>query len=384
MALLFSASMRARRQEFLALAAALGLHVLALLLVRVAMGGRVASHVLPASSPGAELEVDVELGEGAARDSSNAFELGDGNGEIAGRKLGRTSRAPRSTEVESLTREAEDSAELGEPALETPAEEGSSNRPIDLGIGADGWQRWVTAPKAGERPRERSGQRANRFQVYRAPPVSTSGGLQEGLEAHDRSLGLGPSGRVMTALHKAAHQTVAPSVGTARFDVTVLRTGAVEVALGSASGEVEQWKKVAAYVASELRASPPRIAPPRDGVRLVVELVAEETMPNGTKIRSLEKPHIEATPPRLRTTERSVEAFENDNPTAAKDPAPTNLPPVQLDLPGVYLAERGKVCSYRLGMSVLGPIFQGGCDPTHIGATPQRMVHTRVIEQTMF
>jgi hypothetical protein len=168
----------------------------------------------------------------------------------------------------------------------------------------------------------------------------------------------------------------------ARFEVKVLRSGTVEVALANASGDVEAWRGVGAHMADRLRAAPPRIAPPRNGVKLLVELVAEETMPNGVRIRSLEKLHVEAIAPRLHSTEESVQNLDKDNPTAT-DPK-GSLPPIKLDLPGVYLAEKGKVCSYRLGVSALGPIFQGGCDPSNLGAKPQRMVRTRVLEEQPF
>ena len=39
---------------------------------------------------------------------------------------------------------------------------------------------------------------------------------------------------------------------------------------------------------------------------------------------------------------------------------------------------------FRGWISVMGPVFQGGCDPAHIGAKPQRMVRTRVLEQRLF
>lgn len=275
-----------------------------------------------------------------------------------------------------------------EPAPEPLAKAGEevASRRIDLGIGDDGWQRWVGAPNETQaRVREpAAGARSNRFQLFRAPPASTTGGVQEGLEQRDRELGLGPSGRVLSALHHTAHETIAPAAGKATFEVTVLRTGAVQVTLGSASAQTDEWKQVAARIAERLRAAPPRIPPPRAGARFVVELVAEETMPNGTKISSLKGPHLDAVPPKLSVTEDEKRQLELDNPTAKNHAHDTPLPPIQLDLPGVYVAERGKVCSYRLGMSVFGPVFQGGCDPSHIGAKPQRMVHARVLEQTLF
>lgn len=293
---------------------------------------------------------------------------------------------PRSTvPVEDVARTEAPSSPLEaaeEPSV--PVGEAVASRRIDLGIGSDGWQRWVGAPDEKTAVREPAGARANRFQLFRAPPASTTGGVQEGLEQRDRELGLGPSGRVLSALHHTAHETIAPAAGKATFEVTVLGTGAVQVTLGSASGQPDAWKRVASRIAERLRAAPPRIPPRRQGARFVVELTAEETMPNGTKISSLKGPHLDAVPPKLTVTEDEQRKLELDNPTAKNDAGETALPPIKLDLPGVYLAERGKVCSYRLGLSVLGPVFQGGCDPSHIGAKPQRMVHARVLEESLF
>jgi len=383
--------MRAVRHEFSAFSAAALLHVAALLVLKATFGDFVAAPLPHAPLP-PELSFDVDFAELAAAEPS---------AEVAGTApaaLPQHARFARSHAASGATKgdpaagraaaETDRVVEAEEIVLDEASDEATGettpSSPIDLGIGADGWQRWVAPGNNADGAKaERRAPRRNRFEVFRAPPASTTGGLQEGLEESDRALGLGPSGRVLSATHAAAHITAAPYVGVARFEVTVHRTGVVEVTLGSASGQVEQWKRVAARIADELRAAPPRIAPPRDGVKLVIELVAEETMPNGTKVTELHGPRIEAEPPKLESTEKTLEQLMKDNPTTTAA-EPEKLPPIKLDLPGLYLAERGKVCSYRLGISVMGPVFQGGCDPSHIGAKPQRMVRTRVLDQRLF
>lgn len=379
-----------RRQEFLALAVALALHTALLGFVRLTTGDRTsdASRPVPSRS---EISWDLELEEAATegavverRDPPNGFD----------RLPGRASRRPAENEPPLVSLETEaDVVPEGTPELEAEVEDPVPSRPIDLGLGPNGWQRFVTAPKNGEAPRaERAAPRKNRFQVFRAPPVSTTGGLQEGLEARDRELGLGPSGRVLSALHSAAHTTVAPEVGVARFAVTVHRTGTVDVTLDAASGQVERWKKVAAHVASALRSAPPKIRPPRERLELVVELVAEATLPNGTKAKSLEKPHLDAPPLKFQSTEAAIDQVKRENPTT-KNPTPDGIA-IKLDTPGLYLAETGEVVSYRVGVgsispgyqlgAAVGPVAQGSFDPTHIGAKPQRMVRTRVVAESMF
>jgi hypothetical protein len=374
--------MLSRGQEALAFALALFLHAAALLVLWAALGERVTIPP-PSRAPHETPSFDVELGELLTTDPSAEPERGTVGG-VEQRVASSARLGVRAPVLERAAPEPVTLEESDETRTELEVEnQGEVSRPIDFGIGPDGWRRWVTAPKAGAPARDgRPPARANRFQVFRAPPVSTTGGLQEGLEERDRELGLGPQGRVMSAFHAAAHQPLAPQLGKVRFDVTVSRAGVVEVTVGSASGDVESWRKVAAHVADDLRASLPHIAPPRDGVKLVIELIAEETMPNGTKVTSLHGPRIEASPPKLESNAARAEKLRRDNPVTKGETS--ELSAIDLDLPGVYLAERGKVCSYRLGVSLVGPIFQGGCDLSHVGAKPQRMVRTRVVEQTMF
>jgi hypothetical protein len=360
----------------------MGLHAIAIGALRLTLS-RVSAPSNANVRPTADLAWDVEL---LATPASPTPSRVAAPSSVVTQRPARAGTLPRSAApVEELARTEAASSPL-EAVEEPPAPAGEAvtSRRIDLGIGSDGWQRWLGAPQENAAAREPAGARANRFQLFRAPPASTTGGVQEGLERRDRELGLGPSGRVLSALHHTAHETIAPAAGKATFEVTVLGTGAVQVTLGSASGQPDAWKRVASRIAERLRAAPPRIPPRRQGARLVVELVAEETMPNGTKISSLKGPHLDAVPPKLTVTEDEQRKLELDNPTATNDAGESPLPPIKLDLPGVYLAERGKVCSYRLGLSVFGPVFQGGCDPSHIGAKPQRMVHARVLEESLF
>lgn len=270
-----------------------------------------------------------------------------------------------------------------EPADEPPATpdrestaQPPADRIVDLGLGPDAWRRWAPATRADAKPSPR---RQRGTKPFRAPPASTTGGLQEGLEARDRELGLGASGPVIGALYRAAHSDVAPQLGSARFRVTLFSSGAVEVALSSSSGQMAGWSAVAARAAESLRTTPQRIPAQREGVSILVEVTAESAFPNGLRRKDLKGPHLEAVAPRLRSVEEAQAELQRLNPTAKEVG-----PPLILDLPGVYLAETGKVCSYRLGITASGPVLAGGCDPSHIGAKAQRMVHTRVVEENAF
>jgi hypothetical protein len=272
-------------------------------------------------------------------------------------------------------------------APEAPTTESAQAAPaehaIDLGLGADGWQRWALAPPKAPGPSEPTAPRGR--PLVHPAPASTTGGLQEGLEAHDRKLGMGPSGRVATALYQAAHTDAAPQTGSASFTVTVLRTGEVQVAVGSASDA--KWHEVAARAAEELRRAPPRIPEPRNGYRVSVRITALETMPNGLKRSDLRSAHLETVPLKFHDVKTEQKQLELDNPTAVVGPDrgnPAATTPITMDVPGVFIAGQGKVCHYAFGVSLTGLILQGGCDPVNAGAKLQRVVRTQVSEETAF
>jgi hypothetical protein len=265
-------------------------------------------------------------------------------------------------------------------------------RPIDLGLAPDGWQQALLgAPpdRAAAAPRDR------RAPLVRAPTASKTGGLQEGLEARDQELGLSPAGRVASALYQAAHGEAAPVTGVARFNVTLYRSGAVEVSLADAKDQ--PWREVAERAAIELRRAPPKIPPQRDGYRLTLKLTAEEVLPSGTKRGQLEPSRFEARAPRFRSTDASLKELERLNPTAGVGPETENLKERRAitELPGLHRTMRGKVCSSRVGVAPLGPKdgkrvpvasldFQGECDPVNAGAKFQRLVRTQVEAEAAF
>ncbi len=215
--------------------------------------------------------------------------------------------------------------------------------------------------------------------------MSSTGGLQEGLEAADRGRIVGPSGRVVSALEQAAHGEGATAFGVASFAVTVLRTGGVEVTLQSASTSDAEWKRVAERAARELAKNAPRIQPPREGARFVVDLVAEMMTPDGRRAKDLHGPRVEADPPRLHSFSAGKKDMLDRNPTGDNGVSLTE-PDLRanVELPGVYVAQNGKVCSYKFGLSVLGPLLQGGCELENLGAKPQRVVHAHVRAEELF
>jgi len=265
-------------------------------------------------------------------------------------------------------------------STDTPTASTSPERPVDLGLGSDGWQRWLLATQGAAPPSARRAARP----LFRMPPPSNNGGLREGLEAHDRALGMGTSGPALRTLFDAAHGEHAPATGLARFQVTVLKSGAVEVSLRDATSELAGWRAVAEDAASRLRKTPPRVPGDRNGVRLLVEITAENRLPNGLKQRQLRGPHVELSGPKFRSTADAQKTLKALNPVAGEPSGSASGTMAITDLPGIYVAQTGSVCGYRVGLSALGPVLMGGCDLSNLGAKPQRMVQTRVVEETAF
>ncbi|HWA77160.1 MAG TPA: hypothetical protein VG937_32715 [Polyangiaceae bacterium] len=392
-----------RARELGAWLAALLLHALTLGLVRGTVGDGTQRDAPVRATPNATSseEFDIQLGtdESAANDPGDARSAQVepvGPSERAALPAQRVARAvPREPSpgapAETSALESPESSDAtllpeakpGDAQTATPEAPVRPNQPIDLGIGADAWQKWTRVERS---EREDSGEapKASKKPLVRAPVPSKTGGLQEGLEAGDRARGLGPSGRVATVFFQATHSDVAPQLGVAHFSVTVLRSGVVEVALTGANRESEKWRAVAARAALALRKSPPRIPPSRDGVRLTLDVTAEETYPNGAKPTAMHGPRLEVTPPVFQPGEAAQAELEDLNPIAATSKDPTQRPPAIVSLPGVYVSGKGKVCSYRIGISALGPLLTGGCDPSNIGAKPQRMVRVAVQDQSFF
>ncbi len=273
---------------------------------------------------------------------------------------------------------------VAEPDESAPVEDvaDAPDRAIDLGLGPDGWRKWALLGQGDAPPPSK--RKRSKVQPFRAPPASATGGLLEGLEAQDRKLGLGPSGPVIGALYRAAHSPVAPQTGVARFEVTVLKSGSVQVSLVGASGDAAAWSSVGTLAAEAIRKAPPRIPEPRTGARVVIAITAEEAFPNGTKRTELSAPHLEAVAPALRSTADAQDKLKELNPVTGDTGAPVTGQTAIVEIPGVFLAGRGKVCSYRLGITPFGPMLAGGCDLANAGSKAQRMVRTQVEEQAMF
>jgi len=145
---------------------------------------------------------------------------------------------------------------------------------IDLGLGEGAF--WPRYGQAGTGPVGGSGP---------TPPAAASarpdiGGLRAALAAHDRQLGLGSGGPVVSAARIAAQSGTAD--GNATISIKTDASGKVlSVALLDSTTSSAAWAAVARDMAAHLRSSPLRIPRNANGVIVTVRLEAKVRMPSG-------------------------------------------------------------------------------------------------------
>lgn len=270
-----------------------------------------------------------------------------------------------STAATRATRESPETHQVIEPgaqpsAMAFPSSDGwtfDPRKPSDL----------LAAATLAQAAREAAEPRAR--EATREPPtgVSRTGGLVEGLDAHDASIGLGRGGPVVSALEVAAASSEAPD-GSATFDVAIDASGRVSVALLSASAAAGAWTKVGAAAGASLDPKRVRIPPGARGWHVVAMVEAKVQYPNGLDPKKLGT-HVEG------STSLSLE--ENKHRATVEDP-----PIVFKKVPGITVAHAGKVCSVALTLGLsFGSGISGGCDPSNIGAHALRVVRSHVVSE---
>jgi hypothetical protein len=188
---------------------------------------------------------------------------------------------------------------------------------------------------------------------------STSGGLVEGLDARDVSVGMGRGRPVISALEAAVASAEAPFEGAATFDVGIDTSGHVSVALLDASVASPGWSRVAAATRAALDPSRLRIPPGAGGWHVVARVEAKVQYPNGLDPKKLGTA-VGASPGEAHVTKDGL---------------------VLEKVPGVTLAHSGKVCSVRITLGLTLVPIAGGCDPSNIGLHTLRVVHAHVLSE---
>jgi hypothetical protein len=215
---------------------------------------------------------------------------------------------------------------------------------VDLGIDP------VKRPLRGAGAREREG-------TSTPAGASSTGGLAEALAAHDVALGLGRGGAVNTIVHEAVQASSV--MGKAIFVVTFDGAGGVSVHVSSASADEREWARLNESIRASVLAKKDtmRLPTPRS-LRVAVEVEAKEQYPNGVKPKDLGTRFV----------------AEGPKVTSTKDH-------VEIQLPALGFAHAGKVCG--IGVLVIPPVIQGGCDPSNIGAVAQRIVTAHIVSESV-
>ncbi len=210
-------------------------------------------------------------------------------------------------------------------------------RPIDLGIGTY-WK--GVAMGAASQPQATDDANAP------APPRSTDRILRDQLDAHDRSVGLGSAGPLVSAAHAAAAASLAPDVGVATLDVECDGKGeVVDVHVVAANADASAWNGVARELFHRMSATRLRVPAGARGVRVRVRIAAERALPSG-------------------------------------DMGETNLGAVPDDAPGGNRVCEGKGIQRRCIAGFPIGITKSGSDVVNANARASRVVRVQIVDET--
>jgi hypothetical protein len=184
--------------------------------------------------------------------------------------------------------------------------------------------------------------------------------LRAGARERERELGLGPEGPVLTALGQAASGGTAPVTGKAIF--LAIANGAGEVVsidVVSCDGGRAEWAHAARDAVAALRGRKLRVPSAAKRAELKIEVTSAWKLPSGRD------PGVE-----LSLFGQTVKKGEGKQSTKV-----TVLDPIP-KLTVVELAKDVRIPVPQVGLTVLGT----NGDPADVGASPRRIVHTRLVD----
>jgi hypothetical protein len=297
-------------------------------------------------------------------------------------------RAPRATTEVPLNRE--------EPPVEPRPSDGWSLSTVPLRIDV---RAAVTpdlvAPADGPEPLS-NGQSGG----------SRTGGVAEGLAAHDVELGLGRGGPILTAVESAARSSDAPLDGSATFEALALADDTVTVRLVRADSAADGWARVGESAARSVPPGKVRVPPGTRGWRVVLRIDATMRLVDGRPVSSLHGPRTSLEPSALRAMmERKpgdpdprATAGPSDGAGGSAEPPPLGgalgPPPsspkaagaiaqaiAQRVLPTPTLTVNGKICNIAVTLTPMGVGAGGGCSFENIGRGTRRTVSGRILSE---
>jgi hypothetical protein len=143
--------------------------------------------------------------------------------------------------------------------------------PVALGVG-DYWKQVARG----------DGPTANRSPA--SPAHTTDRILRDSLESHDRALGLGRGGPLVTAAREAASPAFAPEIGSATLEVEADAAGNVLTARAvAASADWGAWNDVGRELVRRMAGKPLRLRDGARGLRARLRVIAEHSKPSGER-----------------------------------------------------------------------------------------------------
>jgi hypothetical protein len=306
-----------------------------------------------------ELEVDVATPEATGAPAAAAT-AGGPEPARDGRRLALVSKLPEghgmvpSLETSEPGEGADTSAPGGAPEApsEAPTRSGPQ-RPLEaLGIG----ESTALLPRADSK----------KMDPARAAARGGERALAPGGAEHDRHIGMGSGGPVLSALERAAYGSGLPGNTSALFLARIDEKGTVTfLDVLDVNADHGSWSGIATRALGTLRGKKLRISAGSRGVELRIRVSSREVLPSGAdpglEVRAL------GIPVKKGRGKRSARISILE-PMARLDWVDVTLPDGQ----------NARLPMLNVGIGVLG--LAG--DPSDIGAKPRRVVHARVESET--
>jgi len=316
-----------------------------------------------ALAPHASLEIEVDVARPEAEPAPASAATGADPTPAAARagsRLALVSKLPHGhgAELGPESSDASEGADTDAPGAGDEAPDEGSTRPgparplAALGIG----ESTVLLPRADSK----------RADPARVASRRVERSLAHGLAEHDRAIGLGSGGPVLSALERAAYGSALPGNTSALFLARIDERGIVTfLDVLDVNADHGGWTGIATRALGTLRGKKLRIAAGSHGVELRIRVSSREVLPSGAdpglEVRAL------GIPLKKGRGKRSARISILE-PMARLDWVDVTLPDGQ----------NARLPMLNVGIGVLG--LAG--DPSDIGAKPRRVVHARVESET--
>jgi hypothetical protein len=305
-----------------------------------------------AGSPEAQEETAEAPRHAASASGSGATEARPLAGAVAMESRQTTQDTPESHPAPATEQRAPDArGETGDGPAAGGSIQITVQRPEDIGLGG----RNPFLPKSEAAVEQAESKRA------------VDHALRDPARERDKELGLGPEGPVLTALAEGTARSLAPVKGRAVFVATTNSEGEV-VSLDVASDEGGRagWLDAARIAIASLRGKKLRLPPKTSRAVMRIEVTSAWKLPSGQD-------------PGTDVTLFHIPLSKGEGKDSAKVSILDPVPKFHVD----YIEIGGPGGAKIPLVSVQIDLFHTNVDPTNIGASARRVVHTHVIDSQL-